>query len=72
MSSLRLYTSDTAIKSYHVRRLEVRTVKVSSIVQSKDLESLNFTRVPIHDKNEIMRLSSITSIDLGLLIHFII
>ena len=69
MRSLRLYTSDTVVKSYHVRRLEVRTVKVSSIVQSKDLESLNFTRVQIHNKNEIMRLSII---DLGLLIYFII
>ena len=69
MSSLRLYTSDTAINSYRVCRLEVRTVKVSSIVQSKDLESLNFTRVQIHNKNEIMRLSII---DLWLLIHFII
>ena len=69
MTSLRLYTSDTAINSYRVRRLEVRTGKVSSIVQSKDLESLNFTRVQIHNKNEIMRLSII---DLGLLIHFII
>ena len=69
MSSLRLYTSDTVINSYRVRRLEVRTGKVSSIVQSKDLESLNFTRVQIHNKNEIMRLSII---DLGLLIHFII
>ena len=62
--SLRLYTSDTVVKSYRVRRLEVRTGKVSSIVQSKDLESLNFTRVQIHNKNEIMRLSII---DLGLL-----
>ena len=69
MSSLRLYTSDTVINSYRVRRLEVRTGKVSSIVQSKDLESLNFTRVQTHNKNEIMRLSII---DLGLLIHFII
>ena len=68
MSSLRLYTSDTVVKSYRVRRLEVRTGKVSSIVQSKDLESLNFTRVQIHNKNEIMRLSII---DLGLLIDFI-
>ena len=41
-SSHRLHQSDTAIDSYGARRLEVRTVKVSSIVQSKRFGKVEF------------------------------
>ena len=42
MNSLRLHRSDTAINSYGARRLEVRTAKVSSIVQSKRFGKFEF------------------------------